>query len=110
MLSKHSSPKVIAAYKWPYKNQKGEAGNSKWVVSEYFSTEWESEDNPRKPLPQALNLGRLYERLLDVLIPEESGADEPILKRVAINAELREIMQELKKLEDGPQITQMGAD
>jgi len=115
--------KVIAAYKRP-----NEADHSKRVVSEYFSTEWKVEKDPRKPLPQALNLGRLYDRLLDALIPASAGADETIGKRVermeairakqreaerikarlvrekqfnkriAINAELRKITQELEQL------------
>ena len=85
--------KVIAAYKRP-----SEADGSKWVVSEYFSTEWEFEDNQRKPLPQALNLGRLYERLLDVLIPEESGADEPIVKRVERLEEIRAKQREAERI------------
>jgi len=86
--------KVIAAYKRPYKTQIGEADCSKWMVSEYFSTEWEAEDNPRKPLPHTLNLGGLYDKLLDVLIPAYAGADETMAKRVermeAIRAKQRE--------------------
>lgn len=115
--------KVIAAYKRP-----SEADSSKWVISEYFSTDWESEDNPRTPLPSALNLGALYDRIFSVLIPRDIGPDEPIAKRVqrmeaitakqreakrirarlarekqfnkrvAINNELRKVTKELKRL------------
>ena len=122
-LTYGSKRKTIAAYKRP-----SEADSAKWVVSEYFRTQWESEDNPRKPLPPALNLGGLYDKLLSELVPAEAGADEPIAarierleavrakqreverikarlarekqfnKRVAINAELREATNELKSL------------
>lgn len=115
--------KVIAAYKRP-----SEADSSKAVISEYFSTDWESEDNPRIPLPSALNLGALYDRIFGVLIPGDIGTGEPIAKRVermeairakqreaerikarlakekqfnkrvAINAELRAVTKELKRL------------
>lgn len=115
--------KAIAAYKRP-----SEADSSKWVISEYFGTDWEAEDNPRKPLPQALNLSSLYEALLRPLLPATAKADEPIAarvqrvetirvkqreverikarlakekqfnKRVAINAELRDVTKELKRL------------
>lgn len=115
--------KAIAAYKRP-----SEADSAKWVVSEYFGTEWEVEDNPRQPLPAALNLGALYDKLLSELIPAASGTEEPVAKRVermeavrakqreaerikarlarekqfnkrvAINAELRAVAKELKRL------------
>jgi hypothetical protein len=115
--------KAIAAYKRP-----SEADSTKWVVSEYFGTNWEAEDNPRKPLPQALNLNSLYEALLQPMLPTTSESDEPIAsrvlrmetirakqreaerikarlakekqfnKRVEINAELRDVTNELKRL------------
>jgi hypothetical protein len=117
--------KAIAAYKRP-----SEADSSKWVVSEYFATDWEAEGNPRKPLPQALNLSSLYEALLRPLLPTTAKVDEPIAarvqrvetirakqreaehiksrlakekqfnKRIAINAELRDVTKELKRLGD----------
>ena len=122
-LSHDSKRRTVAAYKRP-----SEADSTKWVVSEYFYSDWESEDNPREPLPAALNLGKLYDRLLSELLPVEAGADESVAarveraeavrakqreierimlrlarekqfnKRVAINAELREATNELKNL------------
>jgi hypothetical protein len=119
--------KAIAAFK-----RQSEADSQKWVVSEYFATDWELEDNPRKPLPTALNLGGLYDRLLTALMPSESGATEPLEmrvrriemlrakereverikqrlgreqqfnKRVAINAELRAAISELSELGRAP--------
>jgi hypothetical protein len=115
--------RAVAAYKRP-----SEADSSKWVISEYFGTEWEAEDNPRKPLPQTLNLGSLYQALLRPLLPTAAKDDEPFPariqrmesirakqreaerirarlakekqfnKRVAINAELRDVTKELKRL------------
>lgn len=115
--------RAIAAFK-----RRSEADGQKWVVSEYFATDWELEDNPRKPLPTALNLGGLYDRLLTALMPPEAGAAEPLdmrvrriealrakereverikhrlgreqqfNKRVAINAELRAAINELSEL------------
>lgn len=115
--------KAIASYKRP-----SEADSTKWVVSEYFGTDWEVEDNLRQPLPSALNLGALYDKLLGALIPAASGTEKSIAKRVermeairakqreaerikaclarekqfnkrvAINAELRDVTRELKRL------------
>lgn len=56
--------KVIAAYKRP-----SEADFAKWVVGEYFSTDWQPKSTSRSPLPVALNLAGLYEQMLRQLIP-----------------------------------------
>lgn len=115
--------KVIAAYKRP-----SEADSAKWVISDYFASEWEAEDNPRQTLPAGLNLRALYDRILSALIPAEAGLDEPIIvriermeiirvkereierirkrmtrekqynKRIDINAELRSAQQQLEQL------------
>lgn len=76
-LAHDGSSKVIAAYKRP-----SEADSAKWVVTDYFSGTWEPVDSPRKPLPTALNLGALYEKLLGSLIGDEIATDQPIAKRV----------------------------
>lgn len=82
---------ATAAFKRP-----SEADSTKWVISEYFATDWVSEDAARTPLPVALNLGALYERMLTALMPEAPGQDgENILTRVerveAISAKAREV-------------------
>ena len=122
-LTRAGKRKAIASYKRP-----SETDRSKWVVSEYFGTEWEVEGGLRQPLPSALNLGALYDKLLGALIPTKYGTKEPIAKRVermeairakqreagrikarivrekqfnkrvAINAELRDVTKELKRL------------
>lgn len=56
--------KVLAAYKRP-----SEADSAKWVVGEYFSTDWQPQGTLRSPLPVALNLAGLYEQMLRQLIP-----------------------------------------
>ncbi|MGD9924100.1 MAG: DUF4391 domain-containing protein [Pseudorhodoplanes sp.] len=118
--------KATAAFKRP-----SEADGSKWVISEYFATEWASEDAPREPLPVALDLGALYDRLLTAMMPASAQISEHIQtrvdrmeairaktrelerikarlarekqfnKRVAINAELRAAKQELERLTAG---------
>jgi len=124
-LAHNGKRKAVAAYKRP-----SEADPSKWVISEYFSSEWEAENNPRQPLPSTLDLGGLYARLLNALMPAVVEAGEPIAarveriqlihlkqrevarvksrmarekqfnKRIAINAELRVIQNQLKLLMD----------
>lgn len=86
--------KNIACYKRP-----SEADSTKWVVSEYFSTEWITEDTMREPLPVALDLGALYERLLSPLMPYPAIRKEHLQDRVARMEKIRAKQRELEKSE-----------
>ena len=55
--------RLAAAYKRP-----SEADSARWVVGDYFQGNWLPEDAARAPLPVALNMGALYERLLEPLV------------------------------------------
>jgi len=55
--------RLAAAYKRP-----SEADGARWVVGDYFWGDWLPEDAARAPLPVALNMGALYERLLEPLV------------------------------------------
>ncbi len=89
-LSWRGKHKATAAFKRP-----SEADSANWVISEYFSTDWVPEGAPRVPLPVALNLGTLYERILTAMMPAPIQADEDIQARVsrmeAIRAKTREV-------------------
>ena len=82
--------RVIAAFKRP-----SEADSSRWVVSEYFAAEWDAEDALRQPLPVAIDLGSLYDRILTALMPVPAHANEDVQARVermeAIRAKEREV-------------------
>jgi len=87
--------KATAAFKRPSLNNRGEADGAKWVISEYFATDWAPEDAPRVPLPVALDLGALYDRMLTAMMPAPVQTDEDIQVRVdrmeAIRAKTREV-------------------
>lgn len=115
--------KPVAAFKRP-----NEADASKWVISEYFDGDWVSADTPRKPLPMVFDLEALYGHLLMPLMPYPALPGESLQTRVermerirlkqrelercearlrkekqfnrkvAINAELRDLKQELENL------------
>ena len=115
--------KIIAAFKRP-----SEADVTKWVVSDYFESDWLDTDSERSTLPVALNLSKLYEKLLAPLMPHQSRDDENIQvhvermdllhakerelekiqsklskekqfnRKVEINAELRKVKQEIQQL------------
>lgn len=70
--------RVIAAYKRP-----SEADASRWVLSDYFATEWLPADCQRANMPVALYIGGLYEKLLSGLIPLPARPEESLTDLVA---------------------------
>jgi len=60
--------RLAAAYKRP-----SEADSARWVVGDYFEGDWLTEDTPRAALPVALNMGALYERLLEPLVAGQTA-------------------------------------
>ncbi|CAO3449061.1 DUF4391 domain-containing protein [Azospirillum largimobile] len=64
--------KLAAAYKRP-----SEADSARWVVGDYFEGDWLPEGAPRAPLPVALNMGSLYERLLEPLVAAQTAQQVP---------------------------------
>jgi hypothetical protein len=115
--------KPIAAFKRP-----SEADAAKWVISEYFDGGWVPGHRPRKPLPMVFDLEVLYSQLFEPLIPNPARPAESLHSRVqrmelirlkqrelercktrlrkekqfnrkvAINAELRDLKQKLEDL------------
>jgi len=65
-IHKGNKVKIKAAYKRP-----SESANNKWVIESYFESEWLDKDVAKQPMPQALDLGKLYEQLLKSLMPVE---------------------------------------
>ena len=64
--------RLAAAYKRP-----SEADSARWVVGDYFEGYWQAEEAPRAPLPVALNMGGLYERLLEPLVAGQTARLTP---------------------------------
>lgn len=106
--------RMIAAYKRP-----SEAGGGRWLTGEYFEGEWAPEDTPRLPLPLALNLGALYEKLLSPLVegktarllsgimsqaqqalPRAAGTEGsmPLQERLALAEAIRRQVREVERL------------
>jgi hypothetical protein len=63
--------KIKATYKRP-----SESNSDNWVFDSYIESHWEAHDVIRQPLPQVLNLEKLYESLLTELIPVEFKSNE----------------------------------
>ncbi|CAJ2795964.1 DUF4391 domain-containing protein [Burkholderia pseudomallei] len=84
---------VIAAYKRP-----NESDSSRWVISDYFATEWLPVGCQRTVMPVALHMGGLYEQLLHRLIPVPVRSQESLVDLVA-RVELAQAKQrELNKI------------
>ena len=86
--------KIVAGYKRP-----NEADSTKWVVSDYFSSQWLPNNQARKSLPVALNLGGLYEQLLLPLMPYKPREKEKLQDQVARIGLVFGKQKELAKLE-----------
>lgn len=69
---------VVAAYKRP-----SEADASRWVLTDYFATDWLPATSPRASMPLALDMAALYEALLYRLIPLPARPQEPLADLVA---------------------------
>lgn len=76
-----------------------EADSNKWVLGEYFSTQWQDFEVSEKNLPVALNMAALYEQLLraHLSIPARDG--ESLSDHVARITALQQKQREAKQLE-----------
>ncbi len=122
-LQYEGKTQVIAAFKRP-----SDADRSKWVMSDYFGSAWLPSETPRARLPVALDLEVLYAHLLTPLMPFSARPGEGLQafvgrmelirsrrrelekceaslhkenqfnRKVMINAELRDLKQEIKTL------------
>src|SRR5690606_26592719 len=76
-LACEGKTQVIAAYKRP-----NEADASRWVLSDYFATEWFPAGCERAEKPIALHMGGLYEQVLHRLIPLQARPQETLAELV----------------------------
>lgn len=83
---------VVAAYKRP-----NESDASRWVLSNYFATDWRPANCKRTAMPVALHMGGLYEQLLHRLIPLSVRPQESLAELVSrveqVQAKQREVDQ-----------------
>ncbi len=90
--------RVVACYKRP-----NEADASRWVLSDYYATDWQPMDDERAPMPLALDLAVLYEQLLHGLMPLPPRPQESLSNLVArieqVQAKRRELSKANARLE-----------
>ena len=86
--------RVVATYKRP-----SEADASKWVIDDYFATDWLPADTARTPLPVALDLPRLYEQLLRELLPIQARPGESMAALMERHGRITAKQRECRRLE-----------
>ncbi len=78
------------------------------TVGEYFTTDWQPADAPRRPLPTALDLPGLYEALLTALLPVTARVGETVSEATDRLDRARKLQREIaaleKKLRTEPQL------
>jgi hypothetical protein len=95
-IHKGNKVKIKAAYKRP-----SESVNNKWVIESYFESEWLDKYSTKQPMPQALDLGKLYEQILKSLMPVEvtsSKTTQTIDEQVDKINKINSLQKELDKL------------
>ena len=85
---------AIAAYKRP-----SEADSAKWVVCDYFASQWLAADADRSPLPVALDLAALYRLLLSRVMPHQARDGESLKDHAERLGRIRQLEREREKLE-----------
>lgn len=65
-IYRNDEVKVKAAYK-----RHSDADKNKWVVESYFESEWMAVDTLKESIPVALDMGKLYDLMIQSLIPVE---------------------------------------
>lgn len=83
-----------AAFKRP-----SDADKSKWVISDYFESDWQSSKAPRTPLPVVFDLEALYAHLLTPLMPFPARPGEDLQACVERTEQIRSKQRELDKCE-----------
>ncbi len=92
-LTFEDKTQVVAAFKRP-----SESDRNRWVVSDYFSTQWMPTDGARVAMPLALDLGVLYEQLLQRLMPLTLRKNETLAELVTRVEDLRLKENEVQKI------------
>ncbi|MCO8166758.1 DUF4391 domain-containing protein [Pseudomonas sp. 21LCFQ02] len=86
--------RMVAAFKRP-----SEADASKWVIDGYYACNWLPANSPCQPLPVALDLQGLYEQLLRSLLPRPARPGESLPEQLHRLNRLRSLHSEHAKLD-----------
>ena len=91
-LTHAGQTQVVACHKRP-----SESDATRWVLSDYFASGWLADNAQRSGMPIALHLGSLYEQLLRALLPLPARPQEPLAEHVARQGQLTAKQREAEK-------------
>lgn len=86
--------RLAAAYK-----RKSNSVDGKWVLTDYYSTNWIPKDGERTDLQYSLNLASVYDQVLKALSPVNPRQDEKLQELFERNDEIKRKTFELEKIE-----------
>ena len=92
-LRRDAAVQVVAAYKRPAQD-----GTVKWVLGEYYRTEWKREAAVEKRLPVSLDLRGLYEQMMHMLIALPPRKGEQLADLVEREAKVRLLQSQITRL------------
>ncbi|WP_349863712.1 DUF4391 domain-containing protein [Leifsonia sp. WHRI 6310E] len=69
------------------------------AIGQYFTSDWQASEGPRRPLPTALDLPGLYEAILGALLPLDARAGETVLEATERLVRARKLRREISVLE-----------
>ncbi len=92
-LSFDGRTQVVAAYK-----RLNEADVSRWVLSDYFATDWLPSNIQRAPMPLALDLSSLYQQMLQRLISLPARQQECLADLVTRVEQVASKQREVEKM------------
>ncbi len=86
---------VVTAFKRP-----NLADNSKWLISEYFRSNWQPAQQQCLPLPVVLDLAVLYKHFLAGLVYLQPRQDESTEQWIIRSEKLKKLSSELERLQN----------
>lgn len=85
--------RLVAAYK-----RKSNSADGKWVLTDYYSTEWMAADSQRVDLQYSLNIASVYEQLLRSLSLIMARPNEKVQDLFERNDQIKKKMFEMEKI------------
>lgn len=86
--------KLVAAYK-----RKSNSADGKWVLTNYYSTDWKAIDSERLNFQYSLNLASIYEQVLKVISPIKPREGEDLDGLFERNEQIKKKKSEFIRIE-----------
>jgi hypothetical protein len=95
-IYKNNKIKIKSAYK-----KSSELSNNNMLIKAYFESDWLDKNTPKQPLPQALDLEKLFNQILKSLMPIEVINNKTLKntdERIEVINQINTLQKQLDKL------------